>query len=75
MSRVTDRAAFESWYAEHAFDLGANPIGSRECNLQWKAWVACRQALAPLLSGARDKLAACNCPSWPDRLDDEIDAP
>ena len=75
MSRATDRAAFEAWYAEHAFDLAVHPIGSRECNLQWRAWVGCRQALAPLLSNVRDAFAAYNSASWVDKLDDEIDAP
>lgn len=36
----TDRSRFEAWYTLHAFDLAANPIGSRECHLQWKAWEA-----------------------------------
>lgn len=34
------RAKFEAWYVENAFDYPSNPIGSRECGLQWKAWQA-----------------------------------
>jgi hypothetical protein len=34
------RKAFEQWYAENAFDYESAPIGSRDCDLQWRAWVA-----------------------------------
>ena len=37
-----DRAAFEAWYVQNAFDFAANPIGSRDCALQWAAWQAAR---------------------------------
>ena len=40
---VTDeqeRKKFESWYACNAFDYERNPIGSRDCGLQWAAWQA-----------------------------------
>jgi len=37
-----DRAEFEQWYAENAFDFVKNPIGSRDCGLQWKAWQAAK---------------------------------
>lgn len=49
LKRLADafRATFEQWYVENCFDLQANPIGSRDCGLQWKAWDACAQALAP----------------------------
>ena len=40
---MTSRERFEAWYAESAFDYEANPIGSRECGLQWAAWQASRQ--------------------------------
>ena len=33
-----ERKQFEHWYCLHQSDLVANPIGSRECSLQWKAW-------------------------------------
>ena len=39
------RSAFETWYAENAFDLLASPIGSRDCALQWAAWQAGAAAL------------------------------
>lgn len=35
------REAFELWYAVTAFDYTRDPIGSRDCGLQWKAWQAC----------------------------------
>lgn len=35
-----EREAFEKWYAESAFNYGRDPIGSRECGLQWAAWNA-----------------------------------
>jgi hypothetical protein len=34
------RQAFEEWYTVNAFDYEANPIGSQQCGLQWKAWQA-----------------------------------
>jgi len=34
------RTAFEEWYTTNAFDYERNPIGSRECDLQWRAWRA-----------------------------------
>jgi hypothetical protein len=34
-----DRANFECWYAARA-DLAVAPIGSRDCALQWSAWLA-----------------------------------
>ena len=44
----TEREAFEAWYAVNAFDYGANPIGSRDCGLQWRAWQAALAQPAPL---------------------------
>jgi len=38
-----ERKEFEEWYSQNAFDYVANPIGSRECGLQWKAWQAARK--------------------------------
>lgn len=35
-----ERKRFEHWYACNAFDYAANPVGSRECGLQWAAWRA-----------------------------------
>ena len=37
------RAAFEQWYACNAFDYVRDPIGSRECGLQWASWKASRE--------------------------------
>ena len=49
------RARFEAWYVENAFDYGRNPLGSRECGLQWKAWQA---ALADLSGEVRELVEA-----------------
>lgn len=38
------RAEFEAWYVTAAFDFERNPIGSRECGLQWASWQAARKA-------------------------------
>lgn len=40
-----DRAEFEQWYTMHAHDYAKNPIGSRDCDLQWRAWQASRADL------------------------------
>ena len=37
--RQTERQRFERWYIVNA-DLERNPIGSRDCDLQWRAWAA-----------------------------------
>lgn len=37
---LTERERFEDWYCTHAFDYVANPVGSRDCGLQWAAWQA-----------------------------------
>lgn len=39
-------ANFEEWYACNAHDYVANPIGSRDCGLQRKAWNAALQYAA-----------------------------
>jgi uncharacterized protein CbrC (UPF0167 family) len=41
------RKQFEQWYVENAFDVVREPIGSRDCGLQWKAWSAALAAAAP----------------------------
>ena len=40
MTQNTLRDSFEQWYTENIFNLERDPIGSRECGLQWKAWQA-----------------------------------
>lgn len=40
----TERARFEDWYVQNAFDYVANPLGSRDCALQWKGWQAALSA-------------------------------
>lgn len=37
---MTEQEKFEEWYVENAFDYPSNPIGSRDCGLQRKAWNA-----------------------------------
>ncbi|PZT01154.1 hypothetical protein A7X89_02205 [Stenotrophomonas maltophilia] len=39
-----ERAQFEEWYVQNAFDYEANPIGSRDCALMRKAWNAALSA-------------------------------
>jgi hypothetical protein len=40
---ITQEQAFEQWYVENAFNFEVNPIGSRDCGLQRKAWHAAIQ--------------------------------
>ena len=40
---MTEREEFEKWYAESAFNFVRDPIGSRDCGLQWKAWQVCAE--------------------------------
>ena len=47
MTEEQMRREFEEWYAINAFDYAANPIGSRECGLQWGAWQACAARTVP----------------------------
>ncbi len=37
-SQRTGKQAFERWYVVNAFDYANNPLGSRDCALQWAAW-------------------------------------
>jgi hypothetical protein len=39
VDEAAERAAFEDWYVANAFNLEENPIGSRQCGLQWQAWI------------------------------------
>ncbi|QQP96462.1 hypothetical protein [Lysobacter enzymogenes] len=50
------RRDFEHWYVGAAFDYTANPIGSQNCDLQWRAWLASRDAAAP--DGAQSERGA-----------------
>lgn len=40
LDNTRERKEFEQWYACNAFDYEKNPVGSRECGLQWAAWIA-----------------------------------
>jgi hypothetical protein len=53
------RADFEQWYVENAFDYPINPIGSRDCGLQRKAWYACASKSAAELSRLQSELNEC----------------
>ncbi len=46
---------FEQWYVENAFDYVSNPIGSRDCGLQRKAWNASREAAEKELAAMREQ--------------------
>lgn len=39
---AADKHAFERWYITHAFDYERDQIGSRDCMLQRRAWIAAR---------------------------------
>lgn len=41
---ATIRSEFGDWYTCNAFDYASNPIGSRQCDLQWRAYLAARLA-------------------------------
>lgn len=43
---TVERKLFEEWYTTHAFNYSRDPIGSRDCSLQWEAWKAARDAQA-----------------------------
>lgn len=62
---MTDREHFEQWYAENAFDFAANPIGSRECGLQWAAWQAASLPREPTeaMLAASEALPGCEAAS------------
>lgn len=52
------RKAFEQWYVENCFDIDENPIGSRQCGLQWSAWCAAAQALEPEVIDLKQRVLA-----------------
>jgi hypothetical protein len=39
-AEALERKRFEEWYATHAHNYARDPIGSRDCSLQWDAWKA-----------------------------------
>lgn len=43
--RSPERKKFEDWYSRNAFYYQENPIGSRDCDLQWRAWKAAVQLI------------------------------
>ena len=47
-----EREAFQQWYVENAFDFGNNPLGSRQCGQQWRAWRARARPAPELLDPA-----------------------
>lgn len=40
---INQRSLFEQWYVENCFNLAANPIGGKQCDLQWRAWIGALQ--------------------------------
>ena len=65
MPNSLDREQFEQWYACNAFDYARDPIGSRDCGLQWAAWqagaAAEREACAKICESFGGELT-----KWPD---------
>jgi hypothetical protein len=47
---------FLQWYVENAFDLPSNPIGSRQCGLQRKAYYAAKEQEAQEIERLRKEL-------------------
>jgi hypothetical protein len=41
--KTADDDLFEDWYILNVFDYEKNPVGSRECGLQRKAWMAAKE--------------------------------
>ena len=41
---------FEQWYCENAFHFERDPIGSRDCELQRKAWHAALATIGEMLA-------------------------
>lgn len=54
---MSEREEFEKWYAENAFDYAANPIGTRDCGLQYQAWRAAKVSSAARIAELEAKLA------------------
>ena len=57
---VLERKRFEQWYATHAFNYERDPIGSRDCGLQWAAWQAGSEGLRAELAACRESLGAAS---------------
>ena len=52
-----ERQRFEQWYATHALNHERDPIGSRDCGLQWAAWQAGSESHRAELAAWRSVLA------------------
>jgi hypothetical protein len=50
MTNESERAKFEAWYVETAFDYCKDPIGSRDCSMQWAGWQARAQSSGPVVA-------------------------
>lgn len=46
------RSEFGEWYTINTPDYAGEPIGSRRCDLQWRAWLAARMAAPEGAQGA-----------------------
>ncbi len=57
---VQERKEFEQWYSTHAFNYTRDPIGSRDCSIQWAAWIA-RRALTEQVQPAQGEPAKLWC--------------
>lgn len=66
-SEVHERERFEEWYTTHACNYSRDPIGSRDCSLQWESWKA---ALAAHSAQAQPPAQSKYVPPYPDQSDD-----
>ena len=53
----SERNRFEEWYVKNAFNYVRDPIGSRDCSLQWAAWQAGSESHRAELAAWRSALA------------------
>lgn len=55
---MSDRKEFEEWYSGNAFNYTRDPLGSRDCSLQWVAWQAGQERLRAGLAELRAAIEA-----------------
>jgi hypothetical protein len=56
----TERERFEYWYTTHAFNYSRDPLGSRDCSLQWAAWQAAQESQSATIADLQQQLTEAN---------------